>query len=94
MGGSLVATCAATRSISLKRVKSAKYMAWARSGALTMKARERRGAAQLVPRDQDNASAHFGERFRSDFANPRCTTSDNNSLASHERFYCRDQFTS
>jgi hypothetical protein len=62
-------------------------------GRLTAKAREHRDAAQCVPRDQNNAGAHFGKRFRSDFANPRCTTGDDNCLAPHERFYCRDQFT-
>jgi hypothetical protein len=63
-----------------------------RDWALTAKAGEHRGAAQCVPRDQDNASAHFGKRLRSDFASPRCTTGDDNSLAPHEHFYCRDQF--
>src|SRR5262249_7687004 len=68
IGGSRLAISAATRLMSAKRVRSAKYPESTTPGPL-LPSRDRVASERLIPRDQDDAFTHLSECFCSDFAN-------------------------
>ena len=73
----------ATRFISTKRVRSAKYAESGVTGSASTEPRQSCFRARLIPRDQDDSGAHLGECFRGDFANSRRTTRYDNGFFLH-----------